>query len=134
MTFPTKGSCSLMLFPRSSRSFRRRGELHTGVGADLVGGEVNLADRLSLADANHDDITTVHRRITIAAQHVAFPRLRHALVATSGDRDQRVGALDLVLDHATGHRRRGRVVAVRVRGIRVVDVDAPVSYTHLTLP
>src|SRR5690606_20255651 len=109
MTLPTNGSLTGPP-PREELAWTERlrqsrgAQLHARVRADLVGSHAHLADRLSLADADHGDFTAVDRVVAVTAQYATRPALGHALIRAGSDRDDRVGALHRVLDHAAGDR------------------------------
>src|SRR5688572_11143097 len=144
MTFPTNGSVTgpplrsrsgpqrgptsrsardaLAYTDRSLRS--RGGQLHVGVRADLIGGELGLGDGLVVIDANDLDVATGERRVGVAAQHLTFPAGADALFLACADRDDRRVALHAVREHAGFDRIRLRVIAVRIVRIGIRDVLA----------
>src|SRR5215468_7695252 len=116
MTLPTNGS------PINGASWG--GELDALVLVDLVDGQVDPAERLTLADPNHRHVAAVEIAVGISAQHVALPAFLHTLIGADADRDQHIRALNLRMEDLAGHRIRLRVIAVRIVRIRVLDVGA----------
>src|SRR5690349_3251509 len=98
ITLPTNGSFTL----------RSRGcEPHVRRRCDLIGGEADAAEGLVGIDADDRDLATGDRAgvDAVRADDRGGPVRLDALRRADADRDQEVGALDLLLEDAADDRR-----------------------------